>query len=1178
MRIGLGFLWLLFLQGVCAQEENSLLWEISGNGLKESSYLYGTMHVSQKIAFRLDDVFYEALDKSDIVALESDPDSWLEDYGKIRGSGIGYGTGFVTKGFYIYPFAIKNPTKEIVSSYLSLDDRLVNSILYRTNESSQNFEEETYLDMFIYQAGKKFSKPIVALEDLEESQALVGRANMNAMKPKPDEWLQKKMQTQDVMSLLQDAYRERNLNLIDSLDQAMYTEYYLQNMLYARNKNMAVRLDSLVHGAKVFAGIGAAHLPGTKGVIQLLRNMGYKLKPLTSRFSNKGRALKDSLENKILNNVYSRRSPDDGLFNILLPNKLYPIAEYTNTTYISPDLANGSYIMVNRIPTFTYLKKDYTYSMEDVDKLLFENIPGKILEKTTIENGIYPGLDIKNQLKNGDFQRYHIYITPLEILIFKMSGQGDYVVKHSDTIFNSISFKSLEKKQTVLFSEFDDFEVRMPSTYNFTNRKRKGNRFIEGVNPETSAYYFLKKATLNDFNFIEQDTFELKQIQSRFYQELKLKPEFRPFDGQSLISSAEFNPTALQKIYLKTLIWKNDYYLLGCITQDSLASQDFFDSFKIRNPNYTDKFKKVRDTAMFFSTISPIDPPKFVENSNNYYERHKKPKPYSAYTKKSVYQNNNNEAILVTVNKAHDFLMFPNIDSVWQLRRKLYRQNTFNIIREERPPFNEKYHEINLTLTDTASTSGILIKNIVKGGLLYEVKALIDTVLTPTRFVTDFFNNFTPADTLVGESILSDKTSAFFEAIRQNDSIVQDGYAFLKFNKKHVDSLKYYISEFNFKDNQKYLQAYLIQKLAEMPDVDATKFFESYYTRSYNNSKAQTKILQAISKKQNESSLELLLHLMSIDLPLVSSKQEIQNIFQPYLDSLPLAKNLFPEILDYSAIEEYKSPIFSMLAKLKARGLIKPKRYKKYKNQMLYDAKIQLKRQLGLSMDQLNEESSNAEQYNNNYDILENYAVLLYPYIKESEVAAFFQRLSTVNDPQIQTSYIALLLKNEENRLGRENKITQRLIASLAENPETRLLLFEKLKHIGKLNYFPSSYLNQQKIAESILYRNLELNLEQHSIEFIKDKKMYYPAKGFHGYFFKVKDKDSYSNNLKMYILVFNNPTHIQSKPYYINKGFNIADINTEQEVLQLTTEEYNLKDRQRAIVNNPSTYNGFSH
>ncbi|HET9430532.1 MAG TPA: hypothetical protein VFO70_05115, partial [Chitinophagaceae bacterium] len=35
----------------------SLLWEITGKGLKKPSYLFGTMHVSSKIAFNLADSF-----------------------------------------------------------------------------------------------------------------------------------------------------------------------------------------------------------------------------------------------------------------------------------------------------------------------------------------------------------------------------------------------------------------------------------------------------------------------------------------------------------------------------------------------------------------------------------------------------------------------------------------------------------------------------------------------------------------------------------------------------------------------------------------------------------------------------------------------------------------------------------------------------------------------------------------------------------------------------------------------------------------------------------------------------------------------------------------------------------------------------------------------------------------
>ncbi|WP_452599236.1 TraB/GumN family protein, partial [Pontimicrobium sp. MEBiC01747] len=62
-----------FLISFSQEKQKSLLWEISGNGLEKPSYIYGTMHVSKKVAFRLDDVFFEALENSESIALESDP-------------------------------------------------------------------------------------------------------------------------------------------------------------------------------------------------------------------------------------------------------------------------------------------------------------------------------------------------------------------------------------------------------------------------------------------------------------------------------------------------------------------------------------------------------------------------------------------------------------------------------------------------------------------------------------------------------------------------------------------------------------------------------------------------------------------------------------------------------------------------------------------------------------------------------------------------------------------------------------------------------------------------------------------------------------------------------------------------------------------------------------------------
>ncbi|VAW13417.1 hypothetical protein MNBD_BACTEROID03-326 [hydrothermal vent metagenome] len=1157
---------------VFAQEKNSLLWEISGNGLEKTSYLYGTMHVSKRIAFRLDDVFYKALEKSEVIALESDPGTWLDSDVVSGPMGYGQGNGFIPKGFYTYPFTINNPKKEEIAAYLSFEDRRVNSILYRTNEFSRNFEEETYLDMFIYQAGKKFGKKIVALEDLEESAILVGRASLNAVKPKPDEWLQKKMQRQDPLTLLQDAYRDRDINMLDSIDRAMYTDYYRKNMLVLRNQNMAKKLDSVMRTAKVFTGIGAAHLPGKKGVIALLRDKGYTVRPLTSKSTIRGRQIKEEIEASLRENTYTTVDPDDGFFSMILPNKLYPISEFTNTTYISPDLVNGSYMMINRISTFSVLKQDATYSLDDLDKLLFENIPGKIIEKKRIRRNGFPGLDIKNRLKNGDHQRYHIYITPLEILIFKMGGKGDYVTQHSDTIFNSITFKKDRKKITAVASGYNDFQVKMPSLYTFTNRFRNGDRLIQGYDSISKSYYFLKKATLNDFNFIEEDTFELKQIQKRFYQDLKLKPVYNSFKENSLASKAVLDSVTNTYLHLKTIFKRGDYYLMGIVTKDNDEVRSYFNSFQLKAPVYKEKFKKVRDTAMLFSTVTTIKPVKFVENSKNYYTGEKKPEDYSAYTKKTIYQNKNNEAITVELNKSHDFLMFSNIDSVWALRKKIYANKRFVVFKEKDSMLPNGAYQLELTLTDTASTQGILIKNVVKGGLLYEIKSKVDTIHRPSRFVSEFFENFSPFDTIVGKSILTDKTSEFFSALRANDSIVLDGYSFIKFRKRHIDSLKYYISEFEYPDDKKDIQSFLIQKLADLDDPNVNSFFASFYEKSYNNSSAQIKILQAITKSVDKESTKFLLGLMSKDLPLVSSKPEIYTIFKPYLDSLPMAKKLYPEILDYSAIEEYKSPIFSMLAKLKSKGLIKPRSYKKYRKQILNDAKIQLKRQLGKFGHQPEQRNSyNISPGLTDTKVLEDYSILLYPFIKEKNVSLFFNRLQLIKDPRVQTTYATLLAKNEL-------VIPTKMLDSLAADINSRTLLFNKLKDIGKLSMFPALYKNERYLAESNLFKFKRFNTKRDSVLFLEQRPLQYRGKSYTGYYFKTKKTTDYDKNFKMNLVIFENNKGLTTKPFYKSDELRIEDTDTDKEAMDYVSEGFILKDRQRAIVFRPNLYNGYGY
>src|SRR3954468_16709895 len=58
--------------------ENTLLWQISGNGLKKPSYIFGTMHLLCKDDARLGDSLKKAIAQTDQVYFELDLDDMNE--------------------------------------------------------------------------------------------------------------------------------------------------------------------------------------------------------------------------------------------------------------------------------------------------------------------------------------------------------------------------------------------------------------------------------------------------------------------------------------------------------------------------------------------------------------------------------------------------------------------------------------------------------------------------------------------------------------------------------------------------------------------------------------------------------------------------------------------------------------------------------------------------------------------------------------------------------------------------------------------------------------------------------------------------------------------------------------------------------------------------------------------
>src|SRR4051812_37240238 len=160
----------------------SLLWEITGNGLKKPSYLFGTMHVSSKMVFHLSDSFYLAIKNADVVALETDMGSWQEDFSRYDMQGQNtyayysrWRNGFGSPSDYLTIGSLQFPSYEkMIELALYNSPSMINNFLYRSNsDQGSDFEEDTYLDMHIYQAGKKWGKKVCGVEDFDRSMALM---------------------------------------------------------------------------------------------------------------------------------------------------------------------------------------------------------------------------------------------------------------------------------------------------------------------------------------------------------------------------------------------------------------------------------------------------------------------------------------------------------------------------------------------------------------------------------------------------------------------------------------------------------------------------------------------------------------------------------------------------------------------------------------------------------------------------------------------------------------------------------------------------------------------------------------------------------------------------------------------------------------------------------------------
>ncbi len=277
-----------FAQG--NKENNTLLWKISGNGISRPSYLFGTVHMICKGDAFLSKNLTDAIEKADRVYFELDMDNLFEMVGAMMKMKMNNDTTLadlltpeeyqLAKKYFeakstMLPFSILETYKPMVASSLIMENNLA-------------CEQSVAMEQLIMEEAKKYNKRIEGLETMAYQMSIFDSIPYKVQAKELIKGIEsdgKDAEGDKEFKELMQAYRDQDLKKLGEMviksDESM--KDYQDILLNNRNHNWVVKLKTLLADKALVIAVGAGHLPGEKGLINLLRKEGYTVTPVENK-------------------------------------------------------------------------------------------------------------------------------------------------------------------------------------------------------------------------------------------------------------------------------------------------------------------------------------------------------------------------------------------------------------------------------------------------------------------------------------------------------------------------------------------------------------------------------------------------------------------------------------------------------------------------------------------------------------------------------------------------------------------------------------------------------------------------------------------------------------------------------------------------------------------------------
>jgi uncharacterized protein YbaP (TraB family) len=277
---------LAILVNIQAFSQNSILWEISGNGITNSSYLMGTLKFTGTEEFFIPAEAKNSITKCKLFAIE-DPIDHRAQHELNKAVHFPEGKNLKTvlspamydsvASFFQHEFDI--PADKFESHYAKMIPLALSIAMTRLSLG----ESVMFYDIELLKIARDNKLTTFSLEPAEREAEAIQKFPMddqvNALLHSVANFETQKTEFRKLISIYPQGNPEEIFQY--TLHPADNNPVFVEAFYTQRNKEWLPKIEKMVHDQASFIALGVSHLEGDQGVLNLLRSKGYTLTPMT---------------------------------------------------------------------------------------------------------------------------------------------------------------------------------------------------------------------------------------------------------------------------------------------------------------------------------------------------------------------------------------------------------------------------------------------------------------------------------------------------------------------------------------------------------------------------------------------------------------------------------------------------------------------------------------------------------------------------------------------------------------------------------------------------------------------------------------------------------------------------------------------------------------------------------